>query len=293
MKIARVPEALSREPFSTRTAEAAGISSHALRGAAWRQLFRGAWIAASTTVDRSTWLQAARLVLPVDAVLCGLSAAEDYGVDVRATDDIVVHAAFADRVPRQRRGLRLYQLQLAPEEVRRRGRWLVTTPLRTAFDCARWLPLVDAVVVTDALAHAGLLEFDDVLAFANAHPGVRWVRRIPEVVRLSDGRSESPMESRLRLLLVLAGFTGLEPQFVVRDGCGHFVGRVDLAFPALRVAVEYDGAWHWKQRRADDRRRDKLRALGWTVLVFSAEEYYGKPDMILQGVAEALADAAA
>jgi len=151
--------------------------------------------------------------------------------------------------------MQLRQLALKNDEVVRSGRWLVTTPLRTAFDCSRWLPRVDSVVVVDALAHAGLIDLDDLLTFAARHPGVRWVRRVASVVAVADPLSESPMESRLRLLLVQAGFTGVRSQLDVRDEAGRFVGRLDLAFEESRVAVEYDGAWHWTRRRADDRGR--------------------------------------
>lgn len=292
MRPPHVPAELLTGPFTSRTAAALGVSRHALRGSQWRRLFRNVWIAAHLPLDRSTWLAAARLVLPVDAVLCGLSALDAYGVDVRARDDVTVHAACSDRAPRPRAGMRLRQMSLTNEEVCRWGSWLVTTPIRTAFDCARWLPLVEAVVVLDALAHAGLIDLAELIRFARARPGVRWVRRVGQAVALADPRSESPMESRLRLLLVRAGLAGLRSQVSVFTSDGGFVGRLDLAFETAKVAVEYDGAWHWKQRRADDRRRDAIRALGWTVIVVSAEDYYGDPDGVIARVRAALAVAA-
>ena len=66
---------------------------------------RGVWIAASEPIDRGVWVEAARLVLPVDAVLCGPSAADLYGVDVRARDDLCVHVGFDGQVPRRRPGM--------------------------------------------------------------------------------------------------------------------------------------------------------------------------------------------
>ncbi|MBG0563224.1 hypothetical protein [Actinoplanes aureus] len=52
------------------------------------------------------------------------------------------------------------------------------------------------------------------------------------------------MESRLRLLLVDAGVPPPVPQFEVRDEDGRLIGRVDLAWPARRVAHEYEGDHH-------------------------------------------------
>jgi very-short-patch-repair endonuclease len=61
----------------------------------------------------------------------------------------------------------------------------------------------------------------------------------------------------------------------------------DFAYPELRVAIEFDGAWHWSSRRHDDRRRHRLRELGWTVLVFSADDVYGKSQDMAATVARA------
>ncbi|HEU5035100.1 MAG TPA: DUF559 domain-containing protein [Mycobacteriales bacterium] len=216
-----------------------------------------------------------------------------YGVDVRRLDDVDVHAAFTGQIPRQRRGMRLRQMSLAADEVVRVNDWLVTSPLRTAFDCARWLPFIEAVVVVDALAQARLIELQALAQFVREHPGVRWVRRAARVVAVADAGSESPMETRLRLLLLQAGFTNLQTQLNIYSATEAFVARVDLAFAAARVAVEYDGAWHWTQRREDDRRRAALRALGWTVLVYSAEDVYRHPHTIITEVGQALRRAAA
>jgi very-short-patch-repair endonuclease len=293
MRTVVVPPALTRGPFTARTAEQYGVTPSSLRGRTWRRLLQGVWILATTTPDRSTWLAAARLVMPVDAVVCGLSAVTEHGPDVRRVDDVVVHVGFTRSVPRRRAGLRLRELTLLPDEVVRIGRWLVTSAARTAYDCARWLPLVEAVVVVDALLHAGLTTPEEIAAVMARHRGERWISRVGRVLSLADGRSESPMESRLRLLLVRAGLGGLEPQFEVYDAGGVFVGRLDLAYVDARVAVEYDGAWHWQQRREDDRRRDALRALGWTIVVVSAEDYYGDPQGIVRTVRAELARAAA
>jgi very-short-patch-repair endonuclease len=89
------------------------------------------------------------------------------------------------------------------------------------------------------------------------------------------------METRLRHLLVAAGLPRPTAQHVVRDATGAFVARLDLAYLGPRLAIEYDGALHWEQRREDDRRRDGVRALGWRVLVVSGSDLWdGGADLI-------------
>jgi very-short-patch-repair endonuclease len=55
----------------------------------------------------------------------------------------------------------------------------------------------------------------------------------------------------------------------------------------VKPAVEYDGAWHWKQRREDDRRRAALRELRWEVLVFDSHDVYADPIGMCGAVARA------
>ena len=82
--------------------------------------------------------------------------------------------------------------------------------------------------------------------------------------------SWSPRESELRCLIVAAGLP--EPQLNVDlfDGA-TFLGCVDLAYPARRVAIEYLGRVHANSWGADVERLARLRAAGWTVIEVMAE----------------------
>jgi very-short-patch-repair endonuclease len=164
------------------------------------------------------------------------------------------------------------------------GRLFCTTPLRTALDIARSEALVDAVVALDVLLARGLVRRSDLAAAAAALPPGRGTRRAVRAVDLADERAESPPESRLRLLLRLAGLRP-EPQHVVRDGDGRFVARVDLAFPEHRIAIEYDGAWHGRpgQLARDRRRLNDLVAAGWTVLHVTAADMH-EPTVVVASV---------
>jgi len=102
-------------------------------------------------------------------------------------------------------------------------------------------------------------------------------------VQLADPRAESPPESRLRVLLALAGLPAV-PQFTVRNDDGAFVARVDLAFPEHKIAVEYDGAWHGApgQLYKDRRRQNLLTAVGWRTVFVTAAHMYDVEALVSQ-----------
>ena len=97
------------------------------------------------------------------------------------------------------------------------------------------------------------------------------------------------METRVRLLLVLAGLPRPETQLVIRNTNGDFVARADMGYADKRLLIEYDGAWHWRQRAADERRRQALRDLGWTVIVVTSDDYYKTPTELIDRVRAKLA----
>ena len=93
------------------------------------------------------------------------------------------------------------------------------------------------------------------------------------VLDLVDGRAESPQETRLRARLVLAGLPPPEVQFRILHE-GRFVARVDLAWPAWRIAIEYDGLWHVGSRPQmglDRRRLNALFRAKWHIVHVTAD----------------------
>ena len=290
MRPAAVPPELWDRPFTPAQARAAGITSSALRGPQWRQVFHGVWVHADVADTRELRLAAARLVLPPVFILREQTAAWVYGADVRSHDDLDVHVYVppGSRV-RERDGLYPLVASLTPEDVNQAGAWLLTSPTRTAFDCLRMSDDVEAVVFADALTHLARTSSGLIATYAASHHGMRGCRvveaRLPDV----EPKSESPMETRLRLLLLRAGLPRPLAQWEVRNEANVFVARLDLAWPEFKVSIEYDGAQHWAERRHDDRRRAAARSLGWHVDVVSAEDYYRTPDDIVVMVKRALA----
>ena len=97
------------------------------------------------------------------------------------------------------------------------------------------------------------------------------------------------MESRARVALHLGGLPAPAVQHPVRArGTCYYL---DLAYPAARLGIEYDGADHRTQRRA---RRDLVReaaltALGWHILRFDAHVVLFRPERVAAVVRAELA----
>jgi hypothetical protein len=289
MAIARVPEELRHRPFTRGQAQAAGISAKALKSSPWRSVLRGVWTHSDLPDTRENRLAAARLLIPPYGVLCGLTAAWVHGLDVRRQDDADVHVGFPKgRRIRPRPGVVVCQETLQPSDWCEIDGVRVTTPLRTTFDCMRWLRGVERLVVADAMAHAELVLVEDLRLYFAQKRRLRNLRRGEALLDDIEPRSESPMETRLRVILTDAGLPRPVAQHEIHDSRGVFIARADLAYPQQRLAVEYDGAWHWGRRREDDRRRAAMRAAGWEVLVYSADDVYGDPDRIVREVRQAL-----
>jgi uncharacterized protein DUF559 len=292
MRTALVPAELRHSPFTTPQALTYGVTPSALRGAQWRNVFRDVWLHVDVPDNREMRLAAVRLVISDGAFVCGLTAAWIYGTDAqdRRAELVWVGHRTGNRL-RNRAGCLTREITVTDDDLTVIDGITITTALRTAFDCGRWLALVESVVVADTLAHAGGLTVADLAEYTRNHRALRGVRQVDRVIDLMDPLSESPMETRVRLLIVLAGLPRPQSQLIVTDLLGRFVARADLGYDVHRLIVEYDGAFHWEQRREDDRRREAMRGLGWTVLVFSADDYYKTPGATIERVRSALAKA--
>jgi very-short-patch-repair endonuclease len=259
-------------PFRGSTAIADGLTTRSrLAGKAWRRLLPDVYIAAGTPLDHPTWCEAALLAAPAGTVLCHRSALGRYcpllmpggsePVDLAVPRSTSLH-------PQPR--LRQHRMRLAEGDTILWAGMPMTTPARTSFDLASGRDLIEAVVCVDALLNRRLTTIGEISRYLlRTPPGSA---RAARALRLSSPDAESPMETRTRLLLVLAGLPTPQVQVKVYD-CGVVVARLDLAYPEHRLGVEYDGDQHRDLAtfRADAVRANQLRLCGWTVLRFTAD----------------------
>ncbi|HEY8680556.1 MAG TPA: DUF559 domain-containing protein [Candidatus Dormibacteraeota bacterium] len=97
------------------------------------------------------------------------------------------------------------------------------------------------------------------------------------------------METRLRMLLVLAGLPRPEAQASLHDDKGRFLGRVDLYYPAHRLAIEYDGGTHRTRLVEDNRRQNLLLNADFRLLRFTFADIRETPALVVDQVKRALA----
>lgn len=237
------------------------------------------------------------LTRQLKAVVSHETAASWWGFDL-AHDPEPLHQL---TVPRDRHrealsmpGARLHRADLAASARVTRDALAVTSPLQTVLDLSRSLEIADAVAVADSALRARRVDLDglETAAARLKGPGSAAVRRVASLV---DPAAESVLESRLRVLLIGAGLAPAASQHTVALD-DRFFGRVDLAWPGLRVAVEADGfAFHADRAsyRNDRRRLSRLAAIGWWVLRVSWEDVVLEPDSVVELVRESLTTACA
>lgn len=275
----------TRDPFRGSVAVRAGRVTRArLRGPSFRALYRDVYVGAAVEVDLGVRRRALALHAGPQGVIGGSLAADAHGVP---TVDAVAEVVVPGR-RRPPKDVRVRADRLPPSEVAVVHGVRVTTPARTAFDLARRHDLADAVAMADALARRHRFGPAALRTLVLSHGNVAGLDRVRAVIALTDRAAESLPESRTRVALVTRGVPPPVLQVRVQTPVGAF--RLDMAWPDLRVAVEYDGDDH---RYIDDHGRDldrdaALEDLGWLVIRVTKKQL-DEPDLLAARVLAKLA----
>ena len=99
------------------------------------------------------------------------------------------------------------------------------------------------------------------------------------------------METRLRMLLVLAGLPEPVVNYKVRDATGQVLRRFDLSYPAVKLIVEYNGRQHeddFTQWSSDLDRREEFDEQEWRLIVVVSKGIFKEPERTVMRVAKAL-----
>jgi hypothetical protein len=270
-------------PFTRVQYLQAGLDPAALRRAEYRRVLRGVWVHRDG-LDSDSRIRAALALHPPGAIASHFSAARVWALPVpeHAFEHVTV---FDPDDRRYRPEIKSHVTKRARDVVSVRG-IPVTHPYNTFIQLAGMLSLVDLVVVGDALVRGRDLSLEGLLRACDEsidyYAGV--ARLAASYVR--DG-VDSPMETRLRMLIVLAGLPEPDVNVIVYNDDGTWRRRYDLCYQRIKLIVEYDGRQHAEDPRqwtGDLARREEFDDEGYRVIVVTARGIYVDPVSTLKRV---------
>lgn len=248
------------------------------------------------------------------AVLGGLRAARVWGLPVprRFDGDSTVHVL----VPTGRnrpvgRGIQSRSIHERLWEARKLHGVPVASPSLTWATAAKELEVSELVVMGDALVatstnYEGLVRPEHPTEGGRTAPPLATLEELVEIADAWGSRRggaalriavtriragvESPMETWTRLVIVTAGLPEPEVGVEVWNG-SELVGRVDLAYRAQKIAIEYEGDHHRtdkRQWRKDIGRVNRLQEIDWFAIRATASQLWPTPTRFVEQVRAAL-----
>ncbi|MBC3191637.1 type IV toxin-antitoxin system AbiEi family antitoxin domain-containing protein [Pseudonocardia sp. C8] len=271
---------------TTAQAERCGVAPRTLRRwvreGRWNTPYPGIYRDGSHRFGPRARIRAVALWGGESGTVAGPAAAWWYGLlDCAPAIVTLILPRTTSRRPRRGVCVRRRDLEAADRAVHD-GIALTARPL-TVLEAATAIP--DGAAFLDRALQRRWVTFDAVYAAwcrACGATGSAQVRRL--LVAAAD-RAASEAERRLVRLLRDAGIGGWE--------LGYRFGpyELDLAFPAARVAVEFDGwAWHTDvaRFRNDRRKGNELVLAGWTLLRVTWHDLETAPGRVLAQIRHAL-----
>lgn len=277
----RTPKPLPRDTatsFTTQAAKSLGITSRRLRAGDIVQPLRGVNTLAAHELSLAELCRTVQLRLHESARFSGITAAALRGVPLprfaEQSGELHIAVARPHRAP-QGVGMRGHSYLTRPGDTITQAGLRISSPERTWCELAAILPLLDLVAAGDFLIYHRL-PFTSLKRLVDASGrfiGRRGFRKFSAALELLDERSESPQESKLRVILRPVGIVITANLPIVT--AGGFRHRADLAIQSHRVIIEYqsdqyhlDAAAH----RRDMTRISRLEADGWYVMQVNADD---------------------
>ncbi|UDY23189.1 DUF559 domain-containing protein [Nocardioides sp. Kera G14] len=266
----------TRVPFTRADALKAGITASQLRSSAYVAMHQGIYVASDVEVTPRIRALAALQGFPAGAFASHATAGRLWELPLPTLPD--EHVTVADRKHRRRRpGIVCHSPRRAV--IGTKGEVPCTSSAQTFVDLADQLSLVDLVVVGDHLVRKGICKVRQLVEAAARATGssAEHARLAASLVR---PKVDSPMESRLRLLLVLAGLPEPDVNPLVSTDGGLTMRKYDLCWLKARFIVEYDGRHHIErveQWESDLTRREAIDDDGWRIIVVTADGIYKNP----------------
>lgn len=263
----------SERAFTVTDARARGWSRSDLRAPDLRTPTRGARVARSAGDRRDDLIEALRALARGDQFFSHTTAARVHGIALpwRLHDDVVHLASpsFTSRTVRD--GVQGHRIKAEVVDV---DGLRVETVSDTLIHLGAMLSVDELVVACESVVRTRA-DIEALATRAVHYKGSRGYGTVGRALGRVRLGAESPAETRTRLLITDSGLPEPIAQHVVRDAGGVFVARLDLSWPELLLAVEYDGQQHRAdsvQYAIDIERHRRLQELGWMVIRVTKED---------------------
>jgi hypothetical protein len=266
----------TRRPFPRWRGLAAGLGRATLDGPGFRRVLYGVLVAAEVPDTPRLRAEAALVCFFDSAFASHASAARVWGVPVDTPPG--EHVTVPELGHRLRRsGVTCHVRPGAATTVE----GLRVTTLPDLFvELASQLSLVELVVAGDWMVRRKSVRRAELVAAAAGAPGRGGALARTAAAYVRE-KVDSPMETRIRMLIVLAGLPEPEVNLEIRDADGEVVRRYDLCWPGIRLIVEYDGRHHAErveQWEYDLARREAIDDSEWRIIVLVAANVYRTPE---------------
>jgi hypothetical protein len=223
-------------------ARALGISLSDLLGPGFNRLFHDTYISSDQMITLRLRAKTIMKRLPAATHVSHHTAVRLWGGV--APDSADIHVSMASREARCRRAGVAAHLGSASAQTTISDDLSISTPVQAFLELASiGVCLVDLVIAGDSLVKANDLDPQAFVAAADAYQG-RNAKRARRAASLVRAGVDSPMETRIRLLVVLAGLPEPQVNFIVRVAGGKWRWRFDLCYPEYKLIIEYDGRRH-------------------------------------------------
>jgi very-short-patch-repair endonuclease len=270
-------------------ARAMGIPLSDLLGPGFTRLFHDTYIGTGQMITLRLRARTIMKRLPTAKHVSHHTAVRLWGAV--APDSAEIHVSMPSRETRCRRAGVAAHLGNASAQTTICDGLRVSTPVQAFLDLASiGVNLVDLVIAGDSLVKANDLDPQQFVATAAEYQG-RNARRARRAASLVRAGVDSPMETRVRLLIVLAGLPEPKVNMIVRIADGKWRWRFDLCYPECKLIIEYDGhqhAYDAEQWSNDLERREGLDQEGWRILIVISDGIYADPLRTLHRVRTAL-----
>ncbi len=166
-------------------------------------------------------------------------------------------------------------------------------PERVWMQLAGVLEEDDLIVAGDDLVRRKrpLTSMDRLVAEIAAASGRRFVTVARNALDQIRSGTDSPMETRLRRIIVRGGLPEPVIGNTVYNRAGEFIGTPDLAYVDEKIAIEYQGQVHQTNPKVyaeDAIRREQFEEIGWLVIPVYKDHVYLRPAWIVSRISSAL-----